>query len=414
MKPELSVVVVGAGVVGASVALALRRDGHRVTLIDREGPCAGASFGNAGAIVNGSCTPTAMPGIVTDALRMLGRRHSPLSIRPAYLHKAVPWLVRFALESRRSRVIENARNLHALTDRAVGSWRQLTHRSGLGDLIHEGGWLTVYESEHSFEKSQDERDLMDANNVPYEVLFAADIQDLEGNLAPIFERGVFRKNSLLISNPFRLIQGMVDMLLNRGGEFRRFDVQSIDCCDGKIKIRAASESLVADKIVIATGAWSKSLAAQVGNNIPLETERGYHLMLPARNSGLLSRPVYSAESSFVLTPMESGLRLAGLDEFAGVEAAPDYRRIRRLLPEAKRLLPGIEGSEESVWMGCRPSLPDSLPVIGFAAQSRNILYAFGHQHLGMTLGPATGLIIADLVAGRNPGIDLAPYRPDRF
>lgn len=411
---ELSIVVVGAGIVGASTALALQRDGHKVTLVDREAPCAGASLGNAGVIVNAFCAPTAMPGIAIDALRMLGQPLGSLSIRPAYLPTILPWLVRFVLESRRSRVTENARNLHALTCRSNLGWRQLTHNTRLAELIHDGGWLTVYESERSFAKSSDERELNDANNVPYEILSAADIQDLEPNLAPIFQHGIFDRDCLWISNPERMVLSMVDMLIAQGGTYKAFDVQSLDMRGPQVVLKNTSASMSAEKIVIAAGAWSKPLARQAGNNLPLDTERGYHLMLPVGDSRLLNRPVLSAEYNCVLAPMESGLRLTGHDELAGVDAAPDYRHIRKLLPVAKKILPGIDATEQSVWMGCRPSLPDSLPVIGYARRSPNILYAFGHQHLGMTLGPATGFIIADLVAGRDPGIDLTPYRPERY
>jgi D-amino-acid dehydrogenase len=411
---ELSVVVVGAGIVGASAALALQRDGHRVTLVDRDAPCAGASFGNAGAIVNASCAPTAMPGVAFDALRMIGRPLAPLSIRPAYLHRILPWLIRFIFESRRTKVVDNARNLHALTRRSIQGWRLLTRNTGLAELLHEGGWLTVYETERSFNNSSEERELMNANGVPYEILGAGDIQDLEPNLAPVFTYGIFNRDSLRISNPQRMVQGMVDLLIATGGYYQQFDVRSLEIHGPKILLNSATSSITADKVIIAAGAWSKPLALQAGNRLPLDTERGYHLMLPMENSRLLSRPIMNAESICALVPMDTGLRLTGQDELAGVDAAPDYRRIRRLLPVAKRMLPGIEGDEQSVWMGCRPSLPDSLPVIGFARRSANILYAFGHQHLGMTMGPATGLIVADMVAGRDSGIDLAPYRPDRF
>lgn len=411
---ELPIVVVGAGIVGASAALALQRDGHHVTLVDRDAPCAGASFGNAGAIVNGSCEPTAMPGIVLDGLRMLSQPLAPLSIRPAYLPKILPWLIRFALESRRSKVVENAKNLHALTRRSIEGWRRLTDNSALTGLIRTGGWLTVYESERSFANSATERELKDANNVPYEILTAADLRDLEPNLAPIFQHGIFNRDSLRITNPQRMVQGLVDELVSQGGSYQQFDVQSIDLHAQQLTLKNGTSSISAKKVIIAAGAWSKPLARQVGNRLPLDTERGYHLMLPLENSRLLSRPVVNAEAGCVLAPMDTGLRLTGQDELAGVDATPDYSRIRKLLPIAKRMLPGIDPTEQSVWMGCRPSLPDSLPVIGYSRRSANVLLAFGHQHLGMTLGPATGLIIADLVAGRDPGLDLAPYRPERY
>ena len=409
-----SIVVVGAGVVGASAALALQQDGHQVTLVDREGPCAGASFGNAGVVVNASCAPTAMPGIVFDVLRMIGRPLSPLTIRLSYLPRVLPWMARFVNESRVTRVHANAIALHALTQGAGQGWRTLTENTGLNTLLRQDGWLKVYESDHSFARSARARSLMDELSVPYEILNPADIQALEPHLAPIFARAIYQQDTLQVSNPGQMISAMVELFANRGGRFRKFDVQRIEIVDGGVAIRNQSESIAADKIVIATGAWSRVLATQLGDRVMLDTERGYHLMLPAGNNAMLGRPVMSADHSFVLSPMETGLRLTSQVEFAGLDAAPDYRRVRRLVPIAARMLPGLDAEEQSVWMGCRPSLPDSLPVLGFSPRCNKVLYAFGHQHLGMTLGPLSALIIADLVAGRDPGIDMHPYRIDRF
>lgn len=411
---DTSIAIVGAGIVGASAALALQRDGHRVTIMDRQEPCAGASFGNAGLIVNGSCAPTAMPGIVFDGLRMLGQPRSALSVRPAYFPKILPWLIRFVAESRRTRVAQNARHLHALTNRAVNAWKQLTDNTDLHRLIESNGWIRVYESEGSFATTRNARALLDDNGTPYEILTATDIQDLEPQLAPIFARGIYQSDSLLLTNPDRMVRGMVDLLLQRGGTYKQFNAQSIEVESDSVKLLNADESMSFDKIVIAAGAWSKPFCQQLGDNVALDTERGYHLMLSTDSSALLTRPVMSGDAAFVLSPMEAGLRLTTQIEFAGLDAAPDYRRVRSLLPAARRMLPGIDKAETSVWMGCRPSLPDSLPVLGFASNTRKVLYAFGHQHLGITLGPVTGLIIADLVAGRDPGLDLGPYRADRF
>lgn len=411
---DTSIAIVGAGIVGASAALALQQDGHRVTLLDREEPCAGASFGNAGLIVNGSCVPTAMPGIALEALRMLGRPLSPLSVRPAYFLKILPWLIRFVAESRRARVQQNARHLYALTNRALHGWRRLTDNTELSHLIDGGGWIKVYESERSFAATKNARSLMDENGMPYDILSAADIRDLEPQLAPIFARGIYHSDSMKVANPGRMVRGMVDLLCSRGGSYRQFDVRSIRLNGDTIELQGSGNTMSTHKVVIAAGAWSRPLSEQLGDNIALDTERGYHLMLSTAGSKLLSRPVMDCDFSFVLSPMELGLRLTTQIEFAGVDASPDYRRVRSLLPVVRRMLPGIDNTEMSAWMGCRPTLPDSLPVLGFASNTDNVLYAFGHQHLGITLGPVSGLIIADLVAGRDPGIDLAPYRPDRF
>ena len=410
-----SIIVVGSGVIGASTALALLRDGHKVQLIDKEAPCAGASFGNAGAIVNGSCAPTAMPGIIFDALNMLIKAHSPLSIRPAYFHKILPWLVRFMLQSRKSSVSKNAEHLYALSKSAADSWRQLTDKSALSDYLHNTGWLKLYESDAALSQSKTTRDLLDNLDSPYEIIDANQISDLEPNLAPIFKWGFFQKDTLSISNPDGLVKSMVGLFVNEGGRYQQFDAQTIEVnSSDRVSINGASDSLKAAKVVIAAGAWSKTLAAQLGDTVPLDTEAGYHLMMPQSSASLLNRPVVCAKNSFVLSPMETGLRMTSQVEFSGIHAEPDYSKIRRLLPLVKDILPSADITEQSVWRGFRPSLPDSLPVLGFSSQSNNVLYAFGHQHLGMTLAAVTSFIITDLIAGRSLKIPLAPYQANRF
>jgi glycine/D-amino acid oxidase-like deaminating enzyme len=219
---------------------------------------------------------------------------------------------------------------------------------------------------------------------------------------------------LSISNPERLVKGMVDLFATRGGAYRQFAVDHISLQSNDIQLKGHNECLSADKVVLATGSWSGNLARQLGDSIPLETERGYHLMLPESTQTLLSRPVVNGEKSFVLSPMETGLRMTAQSELAGLDIAADYRKIRKLLPHAKRMLPAMEPREESAWMGFRPSLPDSLPVLGFSGKSKNIVYAFGHQHLGMTLAAISARIVADLFANREPPVPIAPYRPNRF
>lgn len=396
------------------MALSLVRDGHRVLLLDRVGPAAGASFGNAGAIVNGSCLPTAMPGIWKEALCSIGNPLGPLSIRPVYLPRALPWLTRFVGDSRPSRVRCIARDLYALTRRAVPSWRRLTDGTDLARFLHEGGWLKVYESERSFARTAASRNLMDAVGSSYEVLSAEDIRELEPNLAPVFKYGIFQKDSLRCADPRGLVATMVEHAVAAGAEFRKVEVTGLSVDGERVRVQGPAEPVLADKVVIAAGAWSAKLASQVGNPLPLDTERGYHMMLSKGSERLLSRPVMNGDLFFVLSPMADGMRMTSQVEIAGLDAPPSYARIRKLLPEARRMLPELNAAETSVWMGCRPSLPDSLPVIGASKLSANVLLAFGHQHLGLTLAATTALIISSLVAGRDPGLDLDPYRPGRY
>ena len=409
-----SVIVIGAGVIGASTALALQRDGHAVTLMDRQDPCAGASFGNAGAVVNGSCVPTAMPGIIFDVLKMIGRPLSPLTVRVSYLPELLRWMISFIGESRRARVLRNSINLYALSSRSAAAWRALTDNTSLSNLLTDVGWLKVYESEQTFAATEQARFLMDRLGTRYEILCKNDILDLEPALAPIFPRAIFQRDSLHVVNPGRMVHGMVELFVSRGGRYQQFNVRRIETTDVGITLHDAAVQVLADKVVIAAGAWSKTLASQMGDEVPLEAERGYHLMLPAANSVGLIRPVMNGDSSFVLSPMDTGLRLTSQVEFAGLTAPPDFRRVRSLLPLVDRMLPGLRLDEQSVWMGHRPSLPDSLPILGFSTKTNKVLYVFGHQHLGLTMGPASALIVADLIANRDPGIDLRPYRADRF
>ncbi|MFT5450760.1 MAG: D-amino-acid dehydrogenase [Enterobacterales bacterium] len=408
------IIIIGAGVVGACTALSLIREGYEVILVDRDAPGSGASSGNAGAIVNGSCTPTAMPGILLDVFKMISKPLSPLSIRPAYFHKILPWLIRFTLQSRQSAVNNNAKHLHALSKQAVQAWRKLTNHSALSSLLRDTGWLKVYESEKTFAGTAKSRELLDNLGTKYDILNALEIHDLEPNLAPIFIKGFYQSDSLSIISPERLVLGIVELFVSEGGTYQQFDVQNIETTTDKVTLKGPTGNLIADKIVIAAGAWSRTLAKQLGDIIPLDTERGYHLMMPESSKGLLNRPVVNAEQSFVLSPMETGLRMTSQIEFAGLEAKPNYSRIRSLLPNVKRMLPTVDTQEQSVWMGFRPSIPDSLPILDFSKRSKSVLYAFGHQHLGMTLGAISGLIIADLISDRTPIIDTSPYQANRF
>ncbi len=414
LSMKKKIIVIGAGVIGATSALALQRDGHEVLLIDRDAPCSGASFGNAGGIVNGSCVPTAMPGILKNVMGMIGQPLSPLSIRPAYLHKISPWLMRFIWQSRLSTVQQNAIYLQSLSHDAVASWKKLTANTPLSCLLRDTGWLKVYESDNAFNNTRNALNLHDQVGSAYEILSAGQIKDLEPNLAPIFKHGFYQKDSISVTDPEKLVLGLVDLFTKNGGSYKQFPVSEITTNEHSVTLKGSSGYLTADKVVLAAGAWSKSLAKQLGDIVPLDTERGYHLMFPESTGSLLKRPVLNGENSFVLAPMNKGMRMTSQVEFAGLIAKPNYSRVRSLIPCAKRMLPKIDTHEESVWMGCRPSLPDSLPVIGFSQQSNHVLYAFGHQHLGMTLGATTAYIVSDLLGNREANISIFPYQATRF
>lgn len=406
------VTVIGAGIVGISAALYLQRDGHRVTVIDPREPGTGASFGNAGGLVFTSCAQLAMPGLLRKVPGMLSDPLGPVTLRWRYLPRIAPWLVRLALASRPARAEAISRALTALNGRAAEPWRDLARQSGADSLLREVGWLKVYETDEALAATAFERELMTRRGRRFELLNADELRQLEPGLAPIFRHGFFQPDAAFCADPAAATARLAADFLARGGEIVRDEVTGFALSGRPRRVVTLDGGHETEAIVLAAGARSRGLARQLGAKVRLDTERGYHLMLPAADPGL-RRPVVNGEEHFVLCPMETGVRLTSQVEFAGLDAPPDYRRIRALLPRAKRMLPGLVAEERSAWLGLRPSLPDSLPVIGPSARHDDVVFAFGHGHLGLTQGPVTGRIVADLLAGRDPGLDLAPYRPGR-
>ncbi len=406
------VAVVGAGVVGLSAALYLQRDGHRVTVIDPREPGSGTSYGNAGGLVFTSCAQLAMPGLLGRVPKMLSNPLGPVTLRWRHLPRIAPWLLRLALAGRPARAEAISRALSALNAGAADAWRDLARQSGAETLLREVGWLKVYESDAALAATAFERELMTRRGRRFELLNADELRQLEPGLAPIFRHGFFQPDAAFCANPAAATGCFTADFLSRGGRIVRDEVTGFELSARPRRVVTLAGAVETEAIVLSAGAWSRGLARQLGVKVHLDTERGYHLMLPPAEPGL-RRPVVNGEEHFVLCPMETGLRLTSQIEFAGLAAPPDYRRIRGLLPRAKRMLPGLRPEEQSAWLGFRPSLPDSLPVIGLSPRHGDVVLAFGHGHLGLTQGPVTGRIVADLLSGRDPGLDLACYRPGR-
>ena len=412
---NLSIAVIGAGIVGVSAASYLLRDGHRVTLVDRDGPGEGASKGNAGAISPGSCVPLAMPGTLGKVPKWLLDPDGPLVVRPSYFPKAAPWLLRFAMAGREGRVAPIADALRGLHGLAFDSYAPLLANAQAGHLIRRSGCLVVYRSRTAFEASAREWTMRRERGVHVEALDGEALRDMEPALSPALACGVFLPEHGYTTDPYRLVKVLADRFVLDGGAFRKAEARALRARadDGVELVMADGATTGFDKVVIAAGAWSGALTATIGLRLPLETQRGYHVTLA--DAGIAPKiPVASSEDKFYATPMEGGLRVAGTVEFAGLDAAPDFGRARRLLVQLKVLYPEARTEPFSEWMGHRPCFPDSLPVIGPAPGVANVILAFGHGHNGMTSGPVTGRLIADIVAGRSPPIDLGPYRPDRF
>jgi len=407
------IAIVGAGMIGVSCGLFLQRDGHSVTILDPNEPGSGASFGNAGSISQSSVMPSSSPGLVKRLPKMLLDAESPLVLRWQYVPRLLPWLAGYLRNSSRPRVERNCRAMGTLFHHVMDAYDALIRDTGCGDLIDATGSLKVYESDATFAGTAFERAMMEASGCAYEILNEDELRQMEPNLAPIFKHALFVPDSRQIRSPGRLVETLADTFRARGGLILREHAQQV-LADGNNTVRIATDTggHDADRVVIAAGARSNGFARELGAKVLLDAERGYHIMMPAPERSL-NRYVQFADRRFSLSPHESGIRMTSIVELASVDAMPDYRRIRRLLPHAARVLPGLSAEEQSIWMGARPSTPDNIPVIARSPRQENVFFAFGHSHLGMTLGPLTGRIIADLVAGRDPGLDMTPYGAER-
>ncbi|MDH3474119.1 MAG: FAD-dependent oxidoreductase [Rhodospirillales bacterium] len=413
-KGSHNVTVVGAGIIGVCTALYLLRDGHRVTLIDRQAPGEGASFGNGSVIPTESVIPVQTPGILRRVPAMLLDPQGPLSLRWSYLPRLAPWLLRFVAASTTQRVEEISRSLAALLDGVVEAYEPLLEMADAQDMLRRTGWVCVYESEKGFQAQAAMLELQRRRGVRFQVLTPAELRQLEPALAPIFPRAVFYPDVAYTVNNFRLVQLLAETFQRHGGRLLRAEARGFEIGDaGPRAVLSDLGRHETDAVVVAAGAWSKPLSAQLGSRPPLDTERGYHQHLP--EPGVMPRlPVYSTERGIVCAPLEHGLRIAGTVELGGLKAPPNWKRAEVLLTHARRWLPGIAEQGASRWMGFRPSMPDSVPVISASPHYPNAYFAFGHGHCGHGLGAKTGRLIADMVAGRDPGLDMTPYRVDRF
>lgn len=415
---DKTVLVIGAGVVGVASACFLRRQGYRVALVDPDPPGHGASFGNAGCLNGSSVVPVAMPGVLSQVPRWLLDPEGPLAIRWRYLPALAPWLFRFVRASSRDRVEAQARALRPLVSQTVDDYRSLVREAGADGLIHRLGHLFAYRSDASYQKDFAAMRLREANGIAVDDLPADELRQLEPHLSRDYVRGRLISENGHCSNPLRLVTSLAELLVRNGGEIRRERALDFVVEEGRVTgVRTDAGVRPASHVVIAAGAFSKPLAAKLGDKVPLDTERGYHVMI--RDPEVSPRvPTMSVDDKFVVTPMETGLRFAGTVEFAGLGAPPDWNRAQVLLKQGLAMYPGLarDVPEErlSRWMGFRPSMPDSLPVIGPATRVANAFYAFGHGHIGLAAAAMTGRVIADLVAGKPPPIDTAPFSATRW
>ncbi len=408
------VAVIGAGIVGVCCAGWLQRKGLSVTLIERDAPGEATSWGNAGSLSPTAVLPVAMPGMLPQIPGWLLDPLGPLVVRWRYLPRALPWLWRLIRCANVEQMWRTANALRTLLAPIFECYEPLLENAKAEDLIRREGCLYVYDSEQEFRASEPANEMRRKLGAVLEDLSPEDIRRMQPGLAPRFKWGTYAPENGFTVNPHRLTRVIAEQVVADGGRLLRAGAKDIELrSNGGVVVHTDKEEIAAEAVVIAAGAWSHQLAARVGDKIPLETQRGYHVTVA--NHGLpATRMVNWVKRRVYATPMEMGLRFAGTVEIAGLEAEPNWARADALLALAKQMYPDIDASSVSNWMGHRPCLPDSIPVIGPSPRASGVFYAFGHGHVGMCGAPGTGRTIAELIAGEQPQVDIAPFRADRF
>ncbi len=416
MPEETEIAVIGAGVVGLAIAHRLALAGHQVTLIDPNPPGSGASYGNAGTIADYAVLPVGTPKVLRNLPSLLFDRDSPLSIRRAAIPTLAPWLLRFAVQSLPANARRNSTAIATLTSDATALWQSLAAEIDGTEILQPRGCLYLYETASAFRAAQADMTHRRSLGVTVDLIRPEELAQLEPGLPPVEGGAAFFPNAIFLSDPGQMVARLAAAATAAGAQLLRATVTTLTrnagVTLGGTLPDGSAFSLRARRVVIAAGAYSRALARQAGDRIPLDTERGYHTEYDMA-SPRLTRPACPSTRGFYLCPMQGRLRVAGTVELGGLTAPPSPHRIAALDKGAREIFPDLPVPSRS-WMGLRPSMPDSLPVIGPSRAGPEVLMAFGHGHIGLTLAPVTARLIADSIAGRAPDPAYAPMLPTRF
>lgn len=409
-----SAIVVGAGIIGLSIALKLRMDGYQVTVIDKDAPMSGVSFGNAGYLSEANIFPPATPDLVRQLPKLMLDRDGPLVVQARYACTLVPWAYRAMATLKPEPYKRVISNMASLTSAAIAEFDELTKEASAGHLVTRKGGLVVFKTESALEAKCRAIPVWNSLCLAAERVSAAVIRDLEPALSPDIIGGILFPNAGRCSNPRGLGEHYAKQLIDSGAVIRREEVRAVNLrASGKAEVVTSEGAYKAEKVVVAAGYLSKDLLKPFGYRVPLAAERGYHLMLP--NSQIeLQRPVVFGEPFFAATPMDEGLRLAGTAEFAYADSKPRMERANMLLGLARPYLPGINGTDAKPWMGVRPTFPDGMPAIGKVLGTQSVFYAFGHSHSGLTTSAITAKCVAGMVRNAGTPIDVSAFSLERF
>ena len=411
MENNLKIGIIGAGIQGVCSALFLQKKGYQVTLFDRDEPGNAASYGNAGHFSPYASVPLNRPDVVTDVPAMLLSSRGPLALKWNYVPKMIPWFFKFLLYCRKKKMMHTAKNMHQILSLSLPAFDELFDDISLDGLVENKGVLYIW-TDQNLKSRELENQIIKELGIKQQLLNSKEIHDLEPNIKPFYHGGVFYDYARHAKNPKKILIKLFENFIEKDGKFLKLNINNIDFDGEKPVLRSETQRFIFDKLVIACGAFSKKLTDKLHENIPLDTERGYHVHFK-NCEHLISRPVVYANRGFGMTPMEQGLRVVGTVEFGGLQNPLSKSRIKNLILNAKDMLDGLPEHKDE-WLGFRPSLPDFLPVIGPSKNYKNVFYSFGHHHLGWTLGAISGKIISKMIDNENTNMNLQPYSPIRF
>lgn len=411
---RLSVIVVGAGMSGISTAIWMQRAGHDVTLIDRIGPAGGTSYGNAGILASASVVPVTTPGLLTKAPRMLFDPNQPLFLKWGYLPKLTPWLIKYMRHANHADTNRIADALAPIIGDTLADHQALAAGTGAEKWIEAAKYAYIYKNRQAFEKDAVAWQIRKRLEFTWDEYEGEDVAKYEPAVAGRAGFIASMHNHGYVKSPGDYINHLAEHFTQAGGRLLITDVEQVCRENGIVTgVYAGGQFHAADKVAITTGVWSGALAKQFGINVPLESERGYHIELWGTNH-MPRRPLYIASGKFVITPMEGRLRLAGVVELGGLQAGPSQGPLALLRRHLEENIPGLTWQDETEWMGHRPAPSDSIPVISEVPGYEGVVMGFGHHHVGLTGGPKTGRLLASMMQDQKPNLDLSVYSLDRF
>ena len=411
-EEKIDVVVLGAGIVGVSTAYAARARGMSVVLVDRREPGSETSYGNAGIISSGSISPLNNPSLWKALPKYLTNRHAALRWNPLWAAQNAGWVARFLANSAGSRVRPRAAALHGLIGASLKLHREWIVQAKAEHRIRETGWLKAWRGD-AVAAAKQEQALLAEYGIASQLLDRQDISAIEPDIVPVYKVGLLHSQTASVDSPGEVVKAYARMFTGAGGHLRRAAITAIMPDGDRWRVVLADGEIIARHVVVALGPWSSDILRPLGYRVPLAFERGYHREFKPNPARSLRRPIHDADGSFLMTPMEQGIRVTSGVELTGRDAPSSFAQLDQVVPLARGVVEFGDAVGE-IWRGSRPTLPDSLPMIGPAPRHAGLWLAFGNQHIGFTTGPATGAAIAAMISGAPPPYDVAPFAPDRY